>query len=365
MNHTDPSKRHDFVMLFDVTAGNPNGDPDAGNLPRVDPETNHGIITDVALKRKVRDYLIATHGVPIFIQTKTALNTLILRAFRDTGWAPPHALVTDEDVLEWVEGLPEAFELSDSTDGAAEGKNVVYVGESTRERDIRSALMEGLDEQEEAGDLRPKLTQLARALSGQRTSRPTRPQQESARDDLCRDYYDIRMFGAVLGTGLNAGQVRGPMQLTFARSVDPIHPLDLTITRQARTTSARMETGTTEMGRKAIVPYGLYVAHGFYNPFLAEQTHVTESDLELFWDAVQNMFTFDRSAARGEMAMRGVYVFSHESGLGNAPSHKLFEKIRVNRIEGIESPRNFHDYGVEVDEAELPDNVSLEKVCEG
>lgn len=288
--YTDPTRRHEFVLLFDVVNGNPNGDPDAGNLPRVDPETMHGLVTDVCLKRKVRDYLQLAYNVPIFIQSRVALNTL---------------------------------------------------------------------KKEAAEELDPPLTEDER--SGKRPI-------PRLRSKLCEKYYDIRMFGAVLATGeredrLNAGQVRGPVQLTFARSIDPIVPLDLSITRKARTTEERMETGETEIGRKPIVPYGLYRAHGFYNPFLARDTGVSEEDLELFWEALTRMFEFDRSAARGEMTVRGIWIFTHENAKGNAPAHKLFALIKVRKKEGVESPRNFDDYEViEPTEEQIPSGIVLTRL---
>jgi len=280
MIYTDPTKRHEFVLLFDVQNGNPNGDPDAGNLPRIDPETMRGLVTDVCLKRKVRDYLQVVDGMSIFIQSEVALNTIKKQVADELD--PP------------------------LTDDERKGKRPI-----------------------------PRL-----------------------RSELCSRYYDIRMFGAVLATGekgdkLNAGQVRGPIQFTFARSLDPILPMDLSITRKARTTEERMETGETEMGRKAIVPYGLYRAHGFYNPFLAEQTGVSQDDLELFWEALVNMFEFDRSAARGEMTVRGLWVFSHENAKGNAPAHRLFEVVQAKLREDVETPREFSDYSVVAPVAEI------------
>ncbi len=267
-SYLDPNKRHEFVLLFDVKDGNPNGDPDAGNMPRVDPETMQGLVTDVALKRKVRDYVTLVkqnaNGYKIFIQSEAALNALIAEAAEDVG---------------------------------AEKK-------------------------------------------GKRADK-------NLQKEMTRRYYDIRMFGAVLSTGdYNAGQVRGPVQLTFARSLDPVLPLELTITRQARTTEERMESGQTEMGKKPLVPYGLYRAHGFFNPYLAEQTGVSPDDLGLFWDALVHLFDFDRSAARGEMNVRGLVVFTHENRKGNAPAHKLFELVKVRKNDGIESPRSYGDYAV-------------------
>lgn len=269
-----PDKRHEFALLFDATNSNPNGDPDAGNLPRIDPETMHGLVTDVALKRKVRDYLILTRETPIFIQSKVALNALKEQAAENVE--PP---LTKEE---------------------KEGKKAI-----------------------------PRL-----------------------QSKLCADYYDIRMFGAVLSTGdagsrLNAGQVRGPAQFTFARSVDPVLPMDISITRQARTTVERMETGSTEMGRKALVPYGLYCSYGFFNPFLAQRTGVSGDDLENLWEALSNLFEFDRSAARGQIAVQGLFVFSHDSDKGNAPSHKLLKLIEVNKKENVEAPRSIDDYNIQ------------------
>lgn len=270
----DTSKRHEFVLLFDATNSNPNGDPDAGNLPRIDPETMHGLVSDVALKRKVRDYLHLTRGTPIFIQSKVALNTL-----KEQAAAAVEPPLTKEE---------------------KEGKKVI-----------------------------PRL-----------------------QSKLCSEYYDIRMFGAVLSTGeegsrLNAGQVRGPAQFTFGRSVDPVLPLDISITRQARTTAERMETGSTEMGRKALIPYGLYRAHGYFNPFLAKQTGVSSDDLEQLWEALANLFEFDRSAARGQMAVQGLFVFSHDADKGNAPSHKLLKLVEVTKKRGVEAPRSIDDYDIQ------------------
>lgn len=283
----DPSRRHEFVLLFDVCNGNPNGDPDAANLPRMDPETGHGLVTDVAIKRKVRDYLALARGASIFIQSQVALNTLKSQA---------------------------------------------------------------------AAQMQPPLTPAERS-----SGRPI-PRLQSR---LCAEFFDIRMFGAVLATGeagdrLNAGQVRGPVQVTFARSIDRIQPLDATITRQARTTEERMETGTTEMGRKSFVPYGLYHAHGYFNPFLADRTGVTSDDLGAFWEALVNLFEFDRSASRGDMAVCGLYVFSHDSKLGNAPARALFDLIETPEMNG--TPRRFSDCTVIVNEGAVPSGVTLTRL---
>jgi CRISPR-associated protein Csd2 len=294
--YLDPARRHDFVFLFDVTDGNPNGDPDAGNLPRVDPETMQGLVSDVALKRKVRDYVDTLRGgeerFKIYVQSGTALDTQQSRAYTALGFKPKRK---DQD---------------------------------------------------------PK-------------------EVDRARRWMCENFYDIRMFGAVMGVGENrCGQVRGPIQLTFARSTDPIMPLDLSITRVAVTNpketreeeDAEARIGT--MGRKAMVPYGLYRAHGFFNPHFAAQSGADREDLTLFWNALQNMFELDRSSARGMMAVQGLYVFSHESALGNAPAHRLFGRISVSRKPEVKAPRSFSDYAVSVAADGLPASVQLTRLVE-
>lgn len=379
MKHTDPRLRHDFVYLFDVTDGNPNGDPDAGNLPRIDPETMQGLVSDVALKRKVRDYVARIfellenkdlseplrnkigeygnlRGQSVFIQSKEALNTLIFRAFKEIGMEPATVLL-DSDVLDVLpEELPEGFQLLE------DGRTLAYSGQHASRRALTEELR-GLFSEEDQKKLGRKITQLAGqvadAIKGTASDpREKEEQRKQAQNKLVADYYDVRMFGAVMSTGLNAGQVRGPMQITFARSIDPIVPMDLTITRQARTTVERMRTGTTEMGRKPIIPYGLYRAHGFFSPMLAAE--VTEQDLALFWDALLNMFEHDRSASRGHMSCQGLYVFTHDNPLGNAHAHRLFQRVCAVRKQDIQSPRGFDDYVVEVNEAGMPLGVTLQ-----
>lgn len=277
-------KRYDFVYLFDVQDGNPNGDPDAGNLPRIDPETGLGLVTDVCLKRKVRNFIqiiqpaSATHD--IFIREKAILNQMI--------------------------------------DAAHEQEKV--------------------QSKEKAAD-----------------------KTEAAREYMCQRYYDVRTFGAVMTTGQNAGQVRGAVQLTFARSIDPIFSLEHNITRMAVTNEKdAKETGDNRtMGRKFTVPYGLYRCHGFISAHFAQQTGFSEDDLELFWQALINMFEHDRSAARGQMSARGLYVFEHNDALGNAPAHSLFDLVRVSKKTDV--VRQFQDYDIEIDEANLPNNVKLLK----
>jgi len=261
--------RYDFILFFDVKDGNPNGDPDAGNLPRIDPETGHGLVTDVCIKRKVRNYVQLAKGdkkdFDIFVKEKAILNNLIADAHKD----------------ESVKGKEK--------------------GEKT----------------------------------------------EAARQVMCRKYYDVRTFGAVMSTGENAGQVRGPVQFTFARSVGQIVPLEHSITRMAVATEAEAEKQQGDnrtMGRKFTVPYALYRCHGFISAPLANQTGFSEDDLALLWEAITNMFEHDHSAARGQMAARRLIIFRHESNMGNAPSHKLFDMVRVEPKQPGEVIRDFSQY---------------------
>ncbi len=303
------SNRYDFVLLFEVKDGNPNGDPDAGNLPRLDAETGHGLVTDVSLKRKVRNFVGMTHDqterapepgekrFEIYVREKAILNLQHQRAYS--------ALKLDE---------PASEAVSDETAN--------------------------------------KKTTKKRKGSGDDVTK--------ARDWMCQNFFDVRTFGAVMSTGVNCGQVRGPVQLTFARSFDPIVAQEHSITRMAVTTeekAAAQDGDNREMGRKHTVPYGLYVAHGFVSSFLAKQTGFSEGDLELLWEALGQMFEHDRSAARGEMATRGLYVFKHNSELGNAPAHTLFERIQVAKNTDV--PRSFKDYDVTVNDANLPVGVTL------
>jgi CRISPR-associated protein Csd2 len=294
--------RYDFVLLFDVTNGNPNGDPDAGNAPRTDPETGHGLVSDVCLKRKIRNFVTLektdlesgepASGYDIYVKHHGVLEHLHQRAYDALG------LKTDEKVKD---------------------KKVDNV--------------------------------------------------RRTRAWMCQTFYDVRAFGAVMSTGINCGQVRGPVQLAFARSMDPIASLEQSITRKAVTTereaASQIEkhgqvTGT--MGRKEIVPYGLYEAHGFISPHLAADTGFSVADLELLWRALQMMFEHDRSATRGEMTSRRLVVFEHESLLGNAPAHTLFRRLVTRLRDPSKPPRSFADYEVTVDAADLPQGVSLNEM---
>ena len=279
--------RYEFTVIFDVENGNPNGDPDAGNMPRIDPETSAGLVTDVCLKRKIRNF------VEIFKEDEPYYNILV---------KPDKALNTK---------FTEAYEA---------------IGEKT----------------------------------GQKGKNPEAVR--AARDYICQNYFDVRTFGAVMSTGNDpCGIVRGPVQISFAKSVDPIFTQDITITRQARTTEDKRDTGETEMGRKSIVPYGLYRADGYVSAMLAQKiTKFSEEDLELLWKAIINMFENDRSAARGKMCVRKLYVFKHDSLLGNAPANVLFDKIVIGKKDGVEVPRSFNDYEITVDK-NMPEGVELQE----
>ncbi|MGN8820450.1 type I-C CRISPR-associated protein Cas7/Csd2 [Atopobiaceae bacterium HCP3S3_A4] len=292
---SEPIKnRYDFVLYYDVENGNPNGDPDAGNMPRIDPETGLGLVTDVCLKRKIRNYVqTVKEGVPgfdIYIKQGTTLNASDAKALKEL------------DI--------------DANDIAASKKS--------------------------DPDLDNKI-----------------------RDCMCKMYYDIRTFGAVLTTfvkyKLNCGQVRGPVQLTFSRSVDPIIQQEVTITRMAITTEADAEKKGNEMGRKYIVPYALYRCEGYISANLARKsTGFSEEDLALFWDALINMFEDDHSAARGKMAVRSLIAFKHDSILGNAPSYELFDAVTTKKRDGITAPRSINDYEpIMVDESAIPDGVEV------
>jgi len=290
--------RYEFVYLFDVENGNPNGDPDAGNMPRIDPETSHGLITDVCLKRKVRNYVeiagaagqlpkVDGKAFNVYVQEKAILNQQHAMAYEACGLKP------------------EAKKL-------------------------------------------PKKEEDAHRV----------------KDWMCGNFFDVRTFGAVMTTDVNCGQVRGPVQMNFARSIDPIVPLEISITRMAVTTEAEAEKQQGDnrtMGRKHIVPYALYRAEGFVSAPLATKTGFTETDLDLFWQALTVMFDHDRSAARGKMSARNLFVFKHQSALGNAPAQKLFDLVKVERSGDLAAPpRRFADYKVSVEQAGVPSGVELQ-----
>lgn len=292
---SEPIKnRYDFVVLFDVKNGNPNGDPDTGNMPRMDPETGIGLVTDACLKRKIRNYVdIAKNGAPgykIYIRSDVPLEE------------------SDRSALEYL----------------------------------------GVEDMKGAKKTDPEI-------------------EKKVRSFMCKNFFDIRTFGAVMTTftkgGMNCGQVRGPVQIGFAHSIDPVVPQEITITRSAITTVKDAAEKHTEMGRKYIVPYGLYQVEGYISSVEASRvTDFSEDDLSLFWEAVINMFEEDHSAARGNMAVHELIVFKHEKPLGNAPSYKLMARIHVTKKEGVSVPRSYSDYDVSVDTKDLPDGVTVERL---
>lgn len=292
--------RYDFVVLFDVKDGNPNGDPDAGNLPRVDAETGHGLVTDVSLKRKIRNYVSLKNGdrppFGIFIKEKSVLNRIIGQAYTSLG-----------------------IDLSKPPADIKDGKN-------------------------------------------RNNAKGQGNEIERARQFMCQNFFDIRTFGAVMMTGANAGQVRGPVQLTFARSIDPVVALEHSITRVAVATEEEADKqggDNRTMGRKFTVPYGLYRAHGFVSASLANQTGFSNVDLELLWEALTEMFEQDRSAARGLMCTRKLFIFEHSSKMGDISAQKLFDAILIKRKDINKPPRDFDDYTVSVDKDHIPKSVTL------
>jgi CRISPR-associated protein Csd2 len=353
--------------LFDVVNGNPNGDPDAGNMPRIDPETNYGFVTDVAIKRKIRNYVSLVYNKEIYIQSKSALNTLYYKVADDAGLKFPETEVTDDGLLEWLDQY-----ASDLIEVDTENKRVKYMHELSKDIGIIEKLQEeGIDIpanlEKKLKDLTKKLLKVKEEID----KKVTQKKRDEVNDQMAKKYYDIRMFGAVLTAGTNAGQIRGPVQLTFARSISPIQPIDVSITRVAITKESDKKNKQTEMGRKPVIPYGLYRAHGFYNPKLAERltqdgNPVSTDDLKILWEAMLNMFDYDRSASRGEMTCRGLYVFTHkdEKGLGNMPAHKLFERIKIVQKDITKVPRSFDDYKVELSIENLPESIAFKNLCE-
>ena len=302
----DPiQNRYEFVILFDVENGNPNGDPDAGNMPRIDPDTGLGLVTDVCLKRKIRNYVETVkedaQGFRIYIKDGIPLNR------------------SDD----------EGFAEVDIKDAASMEKKEL-------QKKIKAKKDSGIDV------------------------------DNVVRDFMCKNFFDIRTFGAVMTTmvngALNCGQIRGPVQLGFSRSIEPVIPQQVTITRVAITTEADAETKDTEMGQKYIIPYGLYRCEGFVSANLARKTTgFSDSDLELLWEAILNMFEDDHSAARGKMAVRELIIFRHDSAMGCAPAHRLFDLVTVERRDPSAAPRRYQDYTVAVDEAALPQGVTCQR----
>jgi len=314
--------RYDFVLIFDVKDGNPNGDPDAGNLPRIDPETGHGLITDVCLKRKVRDYVMLAKNLSVEFDI----------------WVKSKSLTLNEQIER------------------------AYAEDDAVKKAVAAWMAWQKDKKKKETKKNPK---------------PDRHYEDVARDWMCRNFYDIRTFGAVMSTSdkaekddvdnmskikKTAGQVRGPVQITFSRSVDPIVALEHSITVcAARKADKSVESQIGIQGRKNTVPYGVYVAHGFVSAHLAAQTGFGEDDLNLLWEALCNMFENDRSAARGLMSTQKLIIFKHDSALGNAPAHSLFKRVNLTRKDDSKPARDFSDYGIKIDENNLPAGVNIIK----
>lgn len=357
--------RYDFVLVFDVQDGNPNGDPDAGNLPRIDPETGRGLVTDVCLKRKVRNFVHITRagekGYDIYIKEKAILGDAHFEAFRELNI--PTGEISRKEIPEELQerfddlSLPEGLSVEENENG--EG-HLLVVAADAEKKDIQQWIKDEKPPNEVAALIKA-------ALKEARPRKPTANETDLGRGKMCEKYYDIRTFGAVMAlkSAPSCGQVRGPVQMTFARSVEPIVALEHSITRMAVATRAEAEKQSGDnrtMGRKHTIPYGIYVAHGFVSAHLAHQTKFSEEDLKIFWDALVNMFEHDRSAARGLMATRGLIVFKHDSALGNAPAHKLFELVHVERKTDPSIPaREFKDYNIMIDRAQLPAEVTLDE----
>ena len=354
--------RYDFVFYFDVKDGNPNGDPDAGNLPRIDAETGDGLVTDVCIKRKVRNFVqltkfnngVAENGFDIYIKEKSVLGRAHVETFKQLNIDLGEGIKKEipDELLEAVHDyeLPEGTALEEG-----EGEKVLFVVYPGADlKIIKDALKENPPEN---SNLKKFITT---AIKGVKTRKPSQEEAEQGRVQMCKNFYDVRTFGAVmtLTSAPNCGQVRGPIQFTFARSVDPIVALEHSITRVAKTTEERAAKGGSEMGRKYTVPYGLYRAHGFISAHLAAQTGFSEDDLNLFWEAMQNMFEHDRSAARGEMNTRKLIVFKHKSALGNKPAHVLFDRVTHNKL--IDSPaRDYSDYEILLDGNTFPETFKI------
>jgi CRISPR-associated protein Csd2 len=385
MIHLDPTKRHDFILLFDVEKANPNGDPDAGNLPRVDPETMCGFTTDVSIKRKVRDYLQLTHGTQMFIQSETALNRLIFNAAKKSGAIIPEVTLGDSTDDKLIAELINQKGI-ENIDPPDEGV-IRYVGENMKKAEIQKAIKIDISDEDvktvanalaDDDDFKEKpptkqsieaaLKQLAARLSESVKGKEKlgKEVRDKTKNQMIEDYFDSRMFGAVLSTGLNAGQVRGPMQLTFTKSIDPIFRMDCGITRKAVTKESDRKNKENTMARKPIVNYGLYRGFGHYSPYLAQKTpnsemtsdnlFVKKKDLELFWEALWKGLDNDHAAIR-HIRPRGVYVFTHCNPRGNAPSHRLFDMLKIALTDEVKnedrSPSQFSDYKITPPEGTL------------
>lgn len=355
--------RYDFLLLFDVKDGNPNGDPDAGNLPRVDAETGMGLVTDVCIKRKVRNYVQLTKNnerpFDIYVKERAILGTFHTEAFAELG-----INLGEELTIEFNDNLLDEMKqlqgLIDNISIGYENENNILTFDINSDKDqIKKVVSD--KENEFSKDAKNLILD---AIKGLKTRKITSKESDNGKKLMCERFYDIRAFGAVMSlkSAPNCGQVRGPIQLTFARSIDPIITSEHCITRMAVATEkeAKDQNGENRtMGRKYTVPYGLYCTKGFISAHLANLTGFDDNDLALFWEALKNMFDHDHSAARGMMCTCKLIVFKHSTALGNAPAHKLFDTIKINRINESKPARSFSDYSITIDKDSIPDGVEL------
>jgi len=361
--------RYDFVLLFDVTDGNPNGDPDAGNLPRVDAETGKGLVTDVCLKRKVRNYIQIVKGVEkpydIYVKEKSVLGRAHVEAFKELGIELGEG-GKKEIPDEWVEflseiSLPEGLSLSEEENEEGSLRTFLHIAFDFDKKVLTEFWKDNKEFAKRNKEIKLFIDNLSKAV---KSRKPKAVETEKGRKWMCDNYYDIRTFGAVLSlkSAPNCGQVRGPIQLTFGRSVEPVIALEHSITRMAVATEAEAEKqggDNRTMGRKFTVPYGLYLSKGFISAHLAEQTGFNETDLALFWEALKNMFDHDHSAARGMMCTRKIIVFKHATALGNAPAYQLFDSIKIEKNNKEKPARSFGDYTISIDKSVIPPGVEL------
>lgn len=352
-------KRYDFVMFFDVKDGNPNGDPDAGNSPRVDAESGHGLVTDVCLKRKIRNYVGLKKdfkdSYDIYVKEKAVLGRSHVQAFNSLGitLGEETRVYIPENILEEIKELvlPDGMSLSDDE------PPVLVIAADADVKTIKAELKENMLSKEIS-----KFMEIS--LKDVKARKPKPDEVERGREWMCKRFYDVRAFGAVMSlkSAPNCGQVRGPVQFTFARSIDPIVLLEHTVTRMAVATekeSEKQNGGNRTMGRKFIVPYGLYRAHGFISASFANQTGFSQEDLDLLWEAILNMFEHDRSAARGLMTTRKLIIFEHSNKFGDIQVQKLFNAVNVKRNDETKPPRDFTDYTICINKQEIPETVSI------
>lgn len=361
--------RYDFALLFDVTDGNPNGDPDAGNLPRVDAETGMGLVTDVCLKRKVRNFVQIVTGAEkpndIYVKEKAVLGRAHVEAFKDLkielGEGGKKEIPNEMAEALSDLTLPEGLSISDDENEDGEVKAFLNVAFDFDKKLLVDFWKENKAFATSNKEVKLLIDNLSKSV---KSRKPKAEETEKGRKWMCDNFYDIRTFGAVLSlkSAPNCGQVRGPIQFTFGRSVDPVVALEHSITRMAVATEAEAEKqggDNRTMGRKFTIPYGLYFSKGFISAHLAAQTGFNDADLELFWNALKNMFDHDHSAARGMMSTRKLIVFKHSTALGSAPAHQLFDAIKIEKKDQTKPARSFNDYSISIDRSYIPQGVEV------